>query len=118
MAYLTKYNLSKLCQKLEVKEEISLDLFIEHIYNDKEIYYILNKREIEYLFIYKMVLEDENKFIVEYYNEVPEREDTKSFVFNITLINESANKSAWVFIISIKNFHRGLFFSANFLLTK
>lgn len=82
MAYLTKYNLSKLCQKLEVKEEISLDLFIHHIYNDKEIYYILNKREIEYLFIYKMVLENENKFVVEYYNEVPEREDTKSFVFN------------------------------------
>ena len=51
MAYLTKYNLSKLCQKLEVKEEISMELFIEHIYNDKEIYYILNKREIEYLFI-------------------------------------------------------------------
>lgn len=82
MAYLTKYNLSKLCQKLEVKEEISLELFIEHIYNDREIYYILNKREIEYLFIYKMLLEDENKFVVEYYNEVPEKEDTKNFVFN------------------------------------
>ncbi len=82
MAYLTKYNLSKLCQKLQTKDEISLDMFLEHIYEDKEISYILNKREIEYLFVYKMLLDDENKFILEYYNEVPEKEDTKNMVFS------------------------------------
>lgn len=82
MAYLTKYNLSKLCQKLDVKIEVSLDMFLEHLYNDKEIFFILNKREVEYLFIYKMLLDDEEKFIVEYYNEVPEKEDTKNMVFN------------------------------------
>ncbi|MES2806258.1 MAG: hypothetical protein V4652_11890 [Bacteroidota bacterium] len=82
MAYLTKYNLSKLCQKLQTKNEISLDMFLEHIYEDKEISYILNKREIEYLFVYKMLLDDENKFILEYYNEVPEKEDTKNMVFS------------------------------------
>ena len=82
MAYLTKYNLGKLCQKIDINIDVSMEMFIEHIYNDKEIYFILNKREIEYLFIYKMLLDDEEKFIVEYYNEVPEKEDTKSLVFN------------------------------------
>lgn len=82
MAYLTKYNLSKLCQKLEIKVDISLDMFLEHIYDDKEIFFILNKREVEYLFIYKMLLDDEEKFFVEYYDEVPEKEDTKNMVFN------------------------------------
>lgn len=57
-------------------------MFLKHIYNDKEIYFILNRMEIEYLFKYKMMLEDEKKFFVEFYNEVPEREDTKTFVFN------------------------------------
>lgn len=82
MAYLTKYNLGKLTQKIEINVEISLDIFLQHIYNDREIYYILNKREIEYLFIYKMLLEDEQKFIIEYYNDVPEKIDNKYLVYN------------------------------------
>lgn len=82
MAFLTKYNLSQLCQKLNVNVEVSLEMFLEHIYNDREIYSMLNKREIEYLFKYKMLLDDEEKFVVEYYQEVPEKEDTKKFVFN------------------------------------
>jgi hypothetical protein len=82
MAYITKYNLSQLCQKLEIKDEINLETFLEYIYNDKEIYFILNKREIEYLFVYRMILHDEKQFVVEYYKEVPEKEDTKTRVFN------------------------------------
>ena len=82
MAFLTKYNLSQLSQKLEINVDISLEMFLEHIYNDVDIYSILNKREVEYLFKYKMLLDDEQKFVVEYYNEVPEKEDSKNFVFN------------------------------------
>ena len=82
MAYLTKYNLSQLCQSLEVKGEINLETFLKYIYDDKEIFFILNKREIEYIFVYRMLLDDEKKFIVEYYKEVPEKEDTKTRVFN------------------------------------
>ena len=82
MAFLTKYNLSQLSQKLEINCEVTLPMFLEHIYNDEEIFSILNKREILYLFKYKMLLDDEDKFAVEYYNNVPEKEDTKDYVFN------------------------------------
>lgn len=82
MAHLTKYNLSQLCKKLEINNEISLELFVEHIINDPKIYFILNKSEVRFLFIYKMLLSDEQKFVVEYYDEVPEKEDTKEFVFD------------------------------------
>lgn len=82
MAFLTKYNLGQLSQKLEINIDISLAMFLQHIYDDPEIYAILNKFEIEYLFKYKMLLEDEKTFAVEYYQEVPEKEDTKSYVFN------------------------------------
>ena len=82
MAFLTNYNLSQLSQKLEINVDVSLEMFLEHIYDDKEIYLVLNKREIEFLFKYKMLLDDEKKFVVEYYNEVPEKVDTKNFVFN------------------------------------
>lgn len=82
MAYLTKYNIGQLCQKLEVKKEISLEMFLENVYNDKQIYFILNKREIRYLFVYKMLIDDEEKFYVEYYQEVPEKADSKNLVNN------------------------------------
>ncbi|MVM42114.1 hypothetical protein GO730_37980 [Spirosoma sp. HMF3257] len=82
MAYLTKYNLSQLSQKLDINLDISLEMFLQHVYDDPEIYSVLNKREIEYLFKYKMLLEDEENFVIEFYNEVPEKEDTKSYVFN------------------------------------
>ena len=82
MAFLTKYNFSKLCQSLEINLTIDLDLFVEHIYNDKEIFFILNKMEIEYLFKYKMLLDNEVKFLAKYYIEVPEKEDTKKLVFD------------------------------------
>lgn len=82
MAYLTKYNLSKLCQKLQVNEDISLETFIKYIYDDKEIFFILNKVEIEYLFIYRMLLADEKSFFINYYKEIPEGIDTKTMVFN------------------------------------
>lgn len=82
MAYLTKHNLGQLSQKLDINVEISLEMFLEHIYSDPEIYSILNKREIEYLFKYKMLLDDEQEFVVVYYNEVPEKADSKEFVFN------------------------------------
>lgn len=81
MAYLTKYTFSKLCRKLEIKPDIDLDFFLNHIYNDQKIYFMLNKFEARYLFVYKSLLDDEEKFKLEYYEEVPERIDTQSYVF-------------------------------------
>jgi hypothetical protein len=82
MAHLTKSNLGKLCQKLKINNEIDLDIFVNNIYNDKEIYYILNRIEIEYLFKYKMMLDNEDEFFAEYFEKVAEKEDSKTFVFN------------------------------------
>lgn len=82
MAYLTKYNLAQLCQSLEVNIDISLETFLEHVYQDKALFFLLNKREIKYLFVYKMMLEDEKTFLLNFYKQVPEKEDTKKFVFN------------------------------------
>lgn len=82
MAYLTKHNLGQLSQKLNINVDVSLKMFLEHIYNDPEIFSILNNREIEYLFKYKMLLDDEKQFAIQYYNEVPEKADSKKFVFN------------------------------------
>jgi hypothetical protein len=82
MAYLTQYSYSKLCQIVEINFEINLTSFLEHIYDDKELYVIFNKRDLVYLFKYKLILEDENKFCIEYFQPIPEREDTKEWVFN------------------------------------
>lgn len=82
MAFLTKHNLGRLSQKIHINVTITLEMFVEHIYTDPEVFYMLNKREIEYLFIYKMLITDEAMFIAEYYNDVPEKIDTKTMVFN------------------------------------
>jgi len=81
MAFLTNYNFSKLAQKLKVDSEISIELFTEHICNDREIFYILNKREIAYLFSYKMLLSDEKGFYSTYFKHIPEAIDNKKRVF-------------------------------------
>ncbi|WP_010177154.1 hypothetical protein, partial [Aquimarina agarilytica] len=81
MAFLTNYNFSKLAQKLKVDSEISIELFTEHIYNDREIFYILNKREIAYLFSYKMLASNEKEFYSTYFKHIPEAIDDKKRVF-------------------------------------
>ncbi|TDN87056.1 hypothetical protein DET49_11410 [Salegentibacter sp. 24] len=81
MAHLTNYTYFKLCRKLEIKQEVDLQLFLDFVYNDPHVYYILNKFEVNYLFNYKALLEDENKFYAEYYQKVPERIDSKTYVF-------------------------------------
>lgn len=81
MAFLTKYTFSKLCKKVRINREIDVNFFVEHVYNDPQIHYILNKSEVRYLFKYRAILEDEDNFYTEYYQEVPERVDTGSYVF-------------------------------------
>lgn len=81
MAHITNYTFSKLCNKLDLKKDVDLDFFINHVYNDKFIFYILNKVEIKYLFNYKNMLEDDQKYFTEYYRFVPEKFDTQRFVF-------------------------------------
>ena len=82
MAYLTNYNLSQLSLKIPIKDKVSMEMFLEKVYNDLVIYYILNKLDVEFLFKYKMLLMDENKFLIEYYNEIPVKEDSKNLVYN------------------------------------
>jgi hypothetical protein len=81
MAHLTKYTFGKLCRKLNVNQDIDLELFIKEVFNDPNIFTIFNKFEIKYLFVYKQILEDIDKFQKFYYQEVPEREDTKKWVY-------------------------------------
>lgn len=81
MANLTNYTYSKLCRKLEIKHSIDLDFFLKHIYNDQKIYFMLNKFEAKYLFVYKSLLDDEEKFYLEYYEEVPEQIDSQTYVY-------------------------------------
>ena len=84
MAYLTSYNYGKLCQELKLDDElqITLEVFLENIYNDKDFFYILNKLQLEYLFKYRMLLADTETFILKYYKHVPEEEDNKIWVFS------------------------------------
>lgn len=84
MANVTKYTFNKLCRKAEVNKEISLEMFLEHIYDDEHIYFILNKQEIKFLFNYKNILEDEERYIFEFYQYVPERLDQFNYVFETT----------------------------------
>ena len=81
MAYLTNYTYGKLCRTIDIGKEINLEMFTEFVYNDKYIYFIFNKLEVKYLFNYKNILEDENKFLIDYYKEVPEKKDEKKYVF-------------------------------------
>lgn len=81
MVHLTNYTFSKLCKKLEINRDIDLDFFLEYVYDDLQVYYMLNKFDIKYLFNYRTLLEDEDRYLAEYYEEVPEREDTQSYVF-------------------------------------
>jgi hypothetical protein len=81
MAHLTNYTYGKLCRQLEINQEIDLDLFLKEVYNNPKIYSIFNKLEINYLFIYKQLLDDSEKFQKVYYQKVPERQDTKRMVF-------------------------------------
>ena len=62
MAHLTNYTYSKLCRKLDINQEIDLDLFLKEVYNNPKIYIIFNKLEINYLFVYKQLLDDPEKF--------------------------------------------------------
>lgn len=82
MAYITKYTYNKLCTRLEIKCDVTLELFLENLLDDEKLFYIFNKKELKLLFIYKMLLIDENNFLVEYYKEVPERVDSFERVFD------------------------------------
>ena len=81
MAHITNYTFGKLCRKLNVNQEIDLVLFLNDVFNDPKIFSIFNKFEIKYLFVYKQILEDLDKFQKTYYQEVPEREDSQRMVF-------------------------------------
>jgi hypothetical protein len=81
MDFITKYTFSKLCRNLDIKKEIDLQTFKDHIYNDEILFYIFNKFELKYLFNYKNLLENDEQYIAEYYQYVPKTIDTKSYVF-------------------------------------
>ncbi len=81
MAHLTNYTFGKLCRTLDIKKEINLELFLEYVYNDRRIFFILNKLQIKYLFNFRNLIEDESKYFVEYYQVVEEREDTQTYVY-------------------------------------
>lgn len=80
MAYITNYTLGKLVRTIDIKIDIDFDNFLKDVYPDEKIFFILNSRERKYLFKFKSILKDEEKFRLSYYKEVPLREDTGTFV--------------------------------------
>lgn len=80
MAYLTNYTYGFLCRKTRVGE-VSKEDFLNTIYDNERLYYIFNRLQRDYLFIYKSLLDNEDEFLVTYYEEVPAKEDTKQYVF-------------------------------------
>ena len=81
MAHLTNYNYFKLCKKLDINLNIVMEVFLEYIYDDIEIFFVFNKFELKFLFNYRNILRDENEFSQKFFNEIPESEDTQTFVF-------------------------------------
>jgi hypothetical protein len=81
MAHLTNYTFSRLCRKLNVNQDINLDLFLKEVFNNQDVFKIFNKIEVNFLFIYRQILEDAENFQINYYQEVPERIDSKRMVF-------------------------------------
>jgi hypothetical protein len=81
MPYLTNYTFGKLCRELHVDFEITLEIFQQLVFKDKNIFSILNKNEIKYLFNYVELLRDEKEFMLKYYQNVPEKKDNKVYVF-------------------------------------
>lgn len=78
MAFVTNYTLSKLARSLDIKEKMTEQFFVEHIFNDRRLYQFFNRWELKYLFNYKKLLENKD---LEYYNDVPISKDTGSYVF-------------------------------------
>jgi hypothetical protein len=81
MAFITNYTFNKLCRNLDIKKEIDLQTFKDHIFNDANLFYLFNKLELKYLFNYKNLLENDEKYIAEYYQYIPKSIDTNSYVF-------------------------------------
>lgn len=81
MAYLTNYTFSKLCREIDIDIEINQAVFLNFIYEDVELYRILNQTEIRYLLKFVLLLRDENEFKLKYYQIVPKKQDNKIYVF-------------------------------------
>jgi hypothetical protein len=81
MAYITNHNFKKLCQTLDIKEEINMNLFLEHIYNNPKVFYFFNKVDLKYLFNTKNILQNEVNYKINHLQIVPSKKDSKTFVF-------------------------------------
>ncbi len=79
---MTEYSLQKLVGEMDVKINISKDLFSDVIYPDGRLYDLLNSVERKNLFKYAMLLKDETKFAATYYRFVPEEPDAEQLVFS------------------------------------
>jgi hypothetical protein len=82
MAYMREASFKKLITKLDIKVEITEELFKKEIYPDGQLYYILNELERKDLFNYAMLLKDEERFVADYYKYVPDEPDTEKLVFS------------------------------------
>lgn len=81
MAFLTNYTFSKLSRSIDHTDGIELELFLESVWDDKRVALILNRYERQYLFNYVMLLKDEEGFVREYFEDVPEHQDSQKYVF-------------------------------------
>lgn len=64
---MTEFSFQKLISEVDVKVEITKELFLKEIYPNGQLYDILNDVERKYLFKYAMLLKDEEAFVTKCY---------------------------------------------------
>jgi hypothetical protein len=80
MAIITKHTLSKLCSDLDLDFKASASDFQTTVFNDSQVFYLLNSKQNVYLFTYASILKDIDGFKADYFQYVPEKEDKFLYV--------------------------------------
>ena len=86
MATITNSTFSQLVKEsnshLKDDVKIDFDFFLNHVYENKKIFFVFNFYERRKLFTARCLLEDEKKFISSYYNKLEVKPDKKEFVYS------------------------------------
>ncbi len=73
MAFITKSNLNSACNHLILPIDITPDDFVKYIYDDIQIYYILNKLELKKIFKTRMMLNEDGELSIKYLKPIDKK---------------------------------------------
>ncbi|MBL4745871.1 MAG: hypothetical protein JKY08_05845 [Flavobacteriaceae bacterium] len=84
MAFLTDYSYRQLIERVEIKnlDRIDQQFFKKNIYDNDYLYYFFNQLDLKKLFAEKIILSDDNTFVL-VHKEVAERKDNTTYVLEI-----------------------------------